>query len=136
MKNSRLAVAIHILTLVGSNSHNPISSELMAGSINTNPVVVRRLSSLLKKAGLISSQVGVPGSTLTKDPSDISLLDVYHAIEDKTELFAIHDKPNPNCPVGKKIQATLDLTFDSVQQAMENELASKTLKDVMDHLFE
>jgi len=136
MKNSRLAVAIHILTLVGSNSHNPITSELMAGSINTNPVVVRRLSSLLKKAGLITSQVGVPGSTLAKDPSEISLLDVYHAIEDKTELFAIHDKPNPNCDVGKRIQATLDKTFESVQQAMENELASKTLKNVMDHLFE
>ncbi|OWW09533.1 transcriptional regulator, partial [Bacillus sp. MB353a] len=63
------------------------------------------------------------------------LLEVYRAVQKQEELFAVHENPNPKCPVGKKIQNALDETFESVQKAMENELASKSLKDVMNHLF-
>lgn len=136
MINSRLSVAIHILSLITSDSYKQISSEVIASSVNTNPVVVRRISSLLKKAGLLTSRVGISGYTLTKDPSEISLLEIYKAVQTKADLFSIHEEPNPKCPVGRKIQSTLDLTFESVQNAMENELSSKTLKDVTDHLFE
>lgn len=77
----------------------------------------------------------MPGASLKKDPADISLLEVYRAVQKQDELFAIHENPNPNCPVGKRIQNALDETFESVQKAMEDELASKSLKDVMNHLF-
>ncbi|BCT29807.1 hypothetical protein BVAD3_34810 [Bacillus velezensis] len=56
-------------------------------------------------------------------------------MQNKEELFAVHDNPNPDCPVGKNMQRALDETFGSVQRAMENELASKSLYDVMNHLF-
>lgn len=134
MINTRLSVAIHILTLVASNPNEPLTSEFIAGSVNTNPVVIRRMSSLLKKADILTSRPGVPGSALKKDPSEISLLEVYKAVQVQDDLFAIHEKPNPNCPVGGNIQATLDETFNSIQQAMENELKNKSLKDVIDHL--
>lgn len=88
-----------------------------------------------QKGGILTSRPGVAGATLKRDPEDISLLDIYRAVQPQEELFAIHDKPNPNCPVGRQIQTTLDQTFHSVQQAMENELASKSLKDVLTHLF-
>ncbi|MGM0899735.1 MAG: Rrf2 family transcriptional regulator [Bacillota bacterium] len=133
MINTRLSVAIHILALVAINPK--LSSEQIAGSVTTNPVVIRRISSELKKAGLLTSRVGVPGFSITRDPKEITILDVYKAVHLEKELFSIHDKPNPNCPVGKKIQGTLDVTFESVQTAMENELNNKTLQEVMDHLF-
>ena len=133
MVNTRLSVAIHILSLIAANPRE--SSEMIAGSVNTNPVVIRRMISQLKKGGILTSRPGVAGASLKRDPEDISLLDIYRAVQPHEELFAIHDKPNPNCPVGRQIQTTLDQTFHSVQQAMENELASKSLKDVLTHLF-
>ncbi|MFN2744583.1 MULTISPECIES: Rrf2 family transcriptional regulator [Bacillus] len=133
MVNTRLSVAIHILSLIAANPRE--SSEMIAASVNTNPVVIRRMISQLKKADILSSRPGVAGASLKRDPAEISLLDIYRAVQPQEELFAIHEKPNPNCPVGKQIQATLDQTFHSVQQAMENELASKSLKDVLTHLF-
>lgn len=135
MINSRLSVAIHILALVASNSHEPLTSEVIASSVNTNPVVIRRISSMLKKAGILTSRVGVAGSSLKKDPSEISLLEIYKAVQLEDDLFAIHENPNPKCPVGRKIQLTLDTTFNAVQKAMENELASTSLRDVIDDLF-
>ncbi|WP_317950730.1 Rrf2 family transcriptional regulator, partial [Rossellomorea marisflavi] len=112
------------------------SSDQIAQSVTTNPVVIRRLSGDLKKAGLLTSQAGVPGFNLTRDPQDITLLDIYKAVNMEKDLFSIHDKPNPKCPVGKRIQGTLDETFKSVQTAMENELNEQTLKDIMNHLFQ
>ncbi|WP_370296334.1 Rrf2 family transcriptional regulator [Rossellomorea marisflavi] len=134
MINTRLSVAIHILSLVAMDPKQ--SSDQIAQSVTTNPVVIRRLSGDLKKAGLLTSQAGVPGFNLTRDPKDITLLDIYKAVNMEKELFSIHDKPNPNCPVGKRIQGTLDETFKSVQAAMENELNEQTLKDIMNHLFQ
>ncbi|USK92893.1 Rrf2 family transcriptional regulator [Rossellomorea marisflavi] len=134
MINTRLSVAIHIMSLVAMDPKQ--SSDQIAQSVTTNPVVIRRLSGDLKKAGLLTSQAGVPGFNLTRDPQDITLLDIYKAVNMEKELFSIHDKPNPKCPVGKRIQGTLDETFRSVQAAMENELNEQTLKDIMNHLFQ
>ncbi|RFU63725.1 Rrf2 family transcriptional regulator [Peribacillus glennii] len=135
MINSRFSVAIHTLSLIASFPRGQITSEAIANSVNTNPVVIRRLISQLKKAGILATQPGVAGASLTKKTSEISLLDIYKAILNKDELFAIHENPNVNCPVGKKIQSTLNCTFHTVQKAMEDELANKTLKDVIEHLF-
>ncbi|WP_347320446.1 Rrf2 family transcriptional regulator [Rossellomorea sp. RS05] len=134
MINTRLSVAIHIMSLVAMDPKQ--SSDQIAQSVTTNPVVIRRLSGDLKKAGLLTSQAGVPGFNLTRDLKDITLLDIYKAVNMEKELFSIHDKPNPKCPVGKRIQGTLDETFRSVQTAMENELNEQTLKDIMNHLFQ
>ncbi|GIN99457.1 Rrf2 family transcriptional regulator [Brevibacillus laterosporus] len=131
MVNSRFAVAIHILSIVASTPCGQATSAYIAGSVNTNPVVIRRISSMLKKAGMIESKVGSPGATLTKSPEEITLLDVYKAVQSPDELFAIHEEPNPACPIGRQIQHTLTDVFFSAQQAMEQELASKTVADVL-----
>ncbi|QOT00254.1 Rrf2 family transcriptional regulator [Brevibacterium sp. JNUCC-42] len=134
MVNSRFAVAIHILSLVASTPCGQATSAYIAGSVNTNPVVIRRISSMLKKAGMLESKVGAPGATLTKSPEEITLLDVYKAVQSPDELFAIHEEPNPDCSIGKQIQHTLTDVFSSAQQAMERELASKTVADVLNGL--
>lgn len=103
MVNSRVSVAIHILSLIATtNDSNQLTSEWIASSVNTNPVVIRRISSQLKKANLIVSNAGVAGYQLAKEPKDITLLDIYRAVQAPEELFAIHDNPNPECAVGKK----------------------------------
>lgn len=135
MINSQFAVAIHILALVAAGPREQVTSEYIAGSVNTNPVVIRRISSMLRKAGLLASNVGTPGSVLTKDPRNISLLEVYHAVQNKDDLFSIHENPNPQCTVGKNIQSTLEESFHRAQEAMENELAKQSLYDIIKHLF-
>ncbi|UOE94727.1 Rrf2 family transcriptional regulator [Alkalihalobacillus sp. LMS39] len=134
--SSRFSVGIHILTLIEMNKEGRNSSEFIASSINTNPVVVRKLIGMLKKEGLVEVRPGIAGAKIAKDVADITLLDVYKAVNvvQENELFSIHDKPNPKCVVGKNIQATIEPIFTAAQLAMEKVLGNVTLKDVIDDL--
>ena len=135
MVNSRFSVAIHILSLIATTSDKSLlTSDFIAGSVNTNPVVVRRMIGVLKKAGLLSSQSGMAGYELLVEPKDLTLLAIYQAIDGPKQLFAIHDEPNPACAVGRKIQHTLERVYTSVWQAMEEQLQAQTLQDVLDQL--
>ncbi|KOS68417.1 transcriptional regulator [Lysinibacillus contaminans] len=135
MVNSRFSVAIHILSLIATSlDKNQLTSDYIAGSVNTNPVVVRRMIGVLKKAGLVTSNTGIAGYNLLTEPKDLSLLDIYKAIDGPKQLFAIHEEPNPACSVGKKIQTTLEDVYENVWQAMEEQLKAQTLQDVLDQL--
>ncbi|MCK0472799.1 Rrf2 family transcriptional regulator [Halalkalibacter sp. APA_J-10(15)] len=131
--SSRFSVGIHILTLIEFNKEGVTTSEFIASSVNTNPAVIRKLMGMLKKAGLIEVQPGIPGAKLTKERSDITLFDVYKAVNvvQENELFSIHENSNPNCPVGRNIQNTVEQLFITAQLAMEKVLKSLTLDDVM-----
>ena len=104
--NTRFTVAIHMLALIELNKTQPSTSDLMALSVGTNPVVIRQLMTALKKAGLIESQVGVPGSRLAKPQEEITLLDIYRAVQKRSNacLFDFHPTPNPMCPIGRNIE--------------------------------
>ncbi|WML44836.1 Rrf2 family transcriptional regulator [Neobacillus sp. PS3-40] len=131
--SSRFAVGIHILALIELNKDGTSSSEFLASSVNTNPAVIRKLMGMLKKAGLVEVHPGIAGAKLAKELSDITLIDVYKAVnvvQDK-ELFSVHDNPNPECPVGRNIQNTIEPLFTAAQLAMEEVLGSVTLKDVV-----
>ncbi|MEY9976405.1 Rrf2 family transcriptional regulator [Lysinibacillus sp. RC79] len=135
MVNSRFSVAIHILSLIATTSDkSQLTSEYIAGSVNTNPVVVRRMIGVLKKGGLLTSQSGIAGYDLLVEPNDLTLLAIYHAIDGPEQLFAIHDEPNPACTVGRKIQRSLEGVYTSVWHAMEEQLQAQTLQDVLDQL--
>ena len=130
--SSRFAVAIHILTLLTQNSDEPVTSEYIAGSVNTNPVVIRRTLGALRAARLVSSQGGNGGGwRLAGDPAAITLRDVYRTVEDEA-LFPLHHRPpNPHCPVGRHIQYALRGHFAAAAGAMEQELARTTIADVL-----
>ncbi len=131
--SSRFSVGIHILTLIELNKDGVSSSEFLAGSVNTNPAVIRKIMGMLKKAGLIKVQPGIAGAELAKDLSDITLLDVYkavHVVRDN-ELFSIHENPNPNCTVGRNIQNTIEPIFFKAQTALEKVLENVTIEDVI-----
>lgn len=130
--SSRFVVAVHILTLLETSGGKPMTSDWIAGSVNTNPAVVRRLLSMLAKAGLTTSQLGTGGGALLARPAtDITLLDVYRAVDEGT-LFSLHNEaPNPACPVGRHIQEAVQQTLTSAQQALEGELAHQTIAGVL-----
>lgn len=134
MANSRLSVAIHILSLIASKPYEQITSDSIAESVNTNPVVIRRMCGLLKRGGMLTSRAGISGASLLKPPADITLLDIYLAVQSKSEWFAIHDHPNHRCPIGSKIHPTLNRTFSTIQLTMEKELEHITLQDIMDEM--
>jgi len=135
MVNSRFSVAIHILSLIATTSDKSLlTSDFIAGSVNTNPVVVRRMIGVLKKAGLLLSHSGVAGYELLVKPKNLTLLAIYQAIDGPEQLFAIHDEPNPACAVGREIQHTLEDVYTSIWQAMEAQLQAQTLQDVLDQL--
>lgn len=136
--SSRFTIAVHILSLLSVDKSGHCTSEWIAGSVNTNPVVIRRVTGQLKEAGLVGVRSGVGGAFLLKDLNDITLLDVYRAVEvvGEGELFHFHDEPNPECPVGANIQTVLQVILDRAQSAMENVLASITMKHLVTDLTE
>ena len=130
--SSRFAVSLHILTLLEVQDGQPVTSEYLAGSVNTNPGVVRRLLSMLHRAGLVSSQLGAGGGAqLAKPAAQIRLIDVYRAVE-PGYLFALHrSPPNPNCTVGAHIQAALKPAMGRAEAAFEAALEETRLSDIV-----
>ncbi len=133
--NSRLTVAVHAVAWVGLYQrlgHEVATSEQVAGSANTNPVVIRRLLGELRAAGLVKSQRGSgAGWTLARDMVDITLLDVYDAIE-SGPLFGMHRaEPNQGCVVGAGIQPAMKSVYDRLDRSLRAELAATTVEDVL-----
>lgn len=132
ISNSRFAVASHILTLLAQNPVEPVTSDYIAASVNTNPVVIRRVLGMLRSARLVTSQGGNGGGwRLVSAPAAITLRDVYRAVEDEPLFPLHHNKPNQNCPVGRHIQDALTGAFAAATQALEQELARTTVADLL-----
>lgn len=128
--SSRFAFAVHVLALLSLQEGVPLSSDMIAGSVNTNPALIRRLLTMLAEAGLTTSQLGAGGGALlARAPDEITLLEVYRAVDDG-QLLALHrEEPNPACMVGRNIQTVLRGIIGEAQQAMEASLAGRTLAD-------
>ena len=130
---SRFTVALHIFTCVEVfKDEYKVTSDFLAGSINTNPVIVRKILTQLKNAGLIEVARGTGGITVTKPLTEITFRDVYEAIEplENGDLFRFHENPNPECPVGRNIHRLLDQKLQAIQGAMEDEMRRYTIEDL------
>ena len=130
---SRFTVALHIFTCVEVfKDEYKVTSDFLAGSINTNPVIIRKILTQLKNAGLIEVARGTGGITITKPLTAITFYDVYEAIEpvENGDLFRFHENPNPECPVGRNIHALLDRKLQAIQSAMEDEMKRYTVEDL------
>jgi Rrf2 family protein len=132
MISSRVAVAVHVLAYMAWKRSEAVTSERIAASVNTNPVVVRRIVGALRNAGMVTVQPGVGGgATLAREPEEISLLDVYRAVEDGEELFSLHpSEPSRSCNIGGNIRDVLRPIFCSAHRAMESVLAGVTVAEV------
>ena len=131
--SSRFSIALHIFACVDAfQATHKMTSDFLASSIQTNPVIIRNILSQLRRAGLIRIARGTGGITLERALKDISFYDVYAAIEpvEHGALFRFHENPNPNCPVGKNIHKIQDNKFTDIQSAMEAEMRKYTLEDI------
>lgn len=132
--SSRFTIAMHILTYIATApAEEKVTSEILADSVQVNPVIIRNILSQLKKAGLIAVKRGQGGASIIKDYEQLSLFDVYQAVDSIKDgtLFGFHADPNPNCPVGRNIHHILDDKLLRIQQAMENELKTITLAEIL-----
>ncbi|MDR3638143.1 MAG: Rrf2 family transcriptional regulator [Isosphaeraceae bacterium] len=129
MLSSKLSVGIHMMTIFALKPGESLTSEFIASSVNTNPVVIRRLLGSLRAAGIVDSKPGVGGGwSLLIDPARLTLLDILRAVEPQNEMFALHrSEPNPECPCGLHIQGVLTEVYDKVQDGMTRQLADTTI---------
>ena len=130
--SSRFTIAVHILTCIDyfAGEHT-ITSDFLASSVGVNPVIIRQVILQLKAAGLVEVVRGKTGITLSRRLEDITLYDIYEAVESvKGHLFRFHENPNPKCPVGREIHAALDGSLEEIQEAMEAKMKSITMRDI------
>lgn len=132
--SSRFTIAIHVLICIETfKKDNRVTSDFLASSVNVNPVVIRRLLQQLKMAGIVNVVRGSGGTVIAKPIEQITLLDIYNAVEcvEDGNLFHFHENPNNLCPVGKNIHNILDVRLDKIQEAMEKEMRSVNIADII-----
>lgn len=133
--SSRLPIAVHILlAIVEFEGKKKTTSAFLAGSVNVNPVIIRNTLGQLKAAGLVTVKAGEGGASLAKEPKDITLLDVFDAVEKEEALFHFHENPNLECPVGKNVHAVLDNKLFAIREVMREKMKSITLQDLIDDM--
>lgn len=133
--STKLSDAVHILVLIAINPLDNLSSIVIANSIHTNPGYIRQIMSLLRKAELIFSTAGHAKPTLARLPKEITLLDIYRAIEGDKQLLHLDTHTNPECGIGMNIQYALQDYYDQIQDVAEQEMKRIALQDIIDNYF-
>jgi Rrf2 family protein len=134
--NTQFSIAIHIMSVLGYGANVDFtSSDLAAGSINACPSFVRRILSKLSKAGLVRTSRGKSGTCLLARPvTEISLLDIYKAV-DASRVFEVHSYPAQQlCPVSSGFKSTMERVLDESQLSFESTLSKKCLADIIEDL--
>jgi len=133
--NSRLTIAVHVLVWMALARERGVAwmtSDQVAASVNTNPVIIRRSLGDLRRATLVEVRRGAAaGWSLAREPREITLLDVYDAVEHEP-MFAMHStEPNLECPVGHGIRPALGQVYHEVDQALRRELTRTSIADMV-----
>ncbi|MBR1824155.1 MAG: Rrf2 family transcriptional regulator [Ruminococcus sp.] len=131
---SKFTTAVHILTCIEVFSEQMrVTSDFLSGSTGVNAVIVRNVLSKLRSAGIVNTRQGSGGAHLAKALDEITLYDIYKAVDcvDDEGLFHFHENPNANCPVGRNIHKVMDGRLTAAQTAFENELKKTTLAEVV-----
>jgi DNA-binding IscR family transcriptional regulator len=133
--NSLLAGAVQMLCVIAWRGDEGANAEVLAKSLNTNPVVVRRILKALEGQGLVALRPGRHGGVeLLRSPADITLEDVYKAIEPDGTLFALRERVNPRCPVNRTMQRTLPPLFDAADTAVRAALRRTRLSTLVEQI--
>ena len=128
-QSTRFPSAVHILTLLAVKTGQCVSSECLAKSLGTNAVVVRRLLARLQQAGMVATQPGAQGGArLVVDAGNVTLLDVYRAVEDQS-VFRMH-QPHPDCPIAALVRDDVWALLTGAEEEMQRQLARTKLAEV------
>ncbi len=131
---SKFTVAVHILTCIDVfDGQMRVTSDFLSGSTGVNAVIVRNVLGQLRNAGIVETRQGSGGAHLAKALDEITLYDIYKAVDciDDEGLFHFHENPNVDCPVGRNIHKAMDDRLQTAQAALENELKSTTLAEIV-----
>ncbi len=135
-QNCRFAFAVHVLSSLALHPDGAMNSEQLAATVNTNPVVIRRLLLDLRDGGLIETQRGPGGgATLARPAGDINLAQIYQATSGDFQAFGAHpNEPAQACPVGRGIKAVLENVARKAAQCVQEQYAAISLADVVSQL--
>ena len=131
---SKFTAAVHILACIDIfGGQMRVTSDFLSGSTGVNAVIVRGVLGQLRAAGIVETRQGSGGAHLAKALDEITLYDIYKAVDcvDDEGLFHFHENPNADCPVGRNIHKAMDDRLQTAQAALENELKSTTLAQVV-----
>ncbi|WP_292010238.1 Rrf2 family transcriptional regulator [Chryseobacterium sp.] len=133
MNNTRFATAIHIMILLAKSPDQWLTSDWIAGSVNVNPVIVRKEIGVLRGAGLIISRQGKEGgSQLARNAEKITISEIYAAVKNADVLGKKNQNPNPSCSVGKEINNHLNILFEDTDKLVLDFLEDKNLQKFSD----
>ena len=131
----KCSVAVHCLIFIHeAKGIAKVTSSLLAESTGSNPVVIRGILSALKKAGLITVPRGTGGAELCADPSQITLYQIYSALEPAgvTSVIGIHPCDGRPCPVAQNIRKVLEPPYHKIEDAVKNAMGEITLQSMID----
>lgn len=130
MISGKFAITLHILTLLSKFPNEYLSSDFLAGSMNLHPVLVRKEIANLKRNNIVESKEGKNGGAKLLIPASSITLDmIFKLTFEKVTLGFSKKDPNPNCPVGKKINQNLQLLYDDINDKINKHLQSISLMD-------
>ena len=133
--NSRLATAIHIAGMLSFADKMPLTSENIAQSVDTNPVVVRRMIGLLTRGGLVKVKMGAGGGAcLARKPEEITLAEIYLALEEESVFDVPQFNEKHHCLTGKVVRPILNEFLQQAEQALIINLKQVTLADVIEKI--
>jgi DNA-binding IscR family transcriptional regulator len=135
--STKTSIALHLLVLLEIFKDKKLTSELLAMSVGCNAVMVRNMLGSLKKAGLVDVQRGSGGASLAVDPEDVTIWDVYQAVDTVSpkELIGLHPNPSAKCPVGSKIYDLLEKPYDAVADSVKTAMSRYTLQQIVDDYY-
>jgi Rrf2 family protein len=132
--NTQFAVAVHLLTLLADDPEHVLDSAALAISPATNPVRVRQILGHLRQHGLVHSQTGAHGGwSLARPPGQIDLAQVWTAVNGEDPVLGVH-LPDPDCPVGRRVQRNLEAVDRRALEAILGELRGTSVADVLEEV--
>ena len=138
--STKLSDTVHVMVLIAINQEKSLSSASIAESVHTNPGFVRQLMLKLKKAELMTSVAGHARPSLSKPADQITLLDIYKAVEGEKPLLHldthIDTHTNPDCGVGINIQLSLQGFYNEIQKTAEEKMNTITLQDILNTYYQ
>jgi Rrf2 family protein len=130
--NQQFTFAVHIMTALAFSPEEVMGSQKLAASVNTNPVVVRRLLLALRRARLIETFAGKRGGArLRKKPNRIFLVDIYDAVESRPVIPINERKALKQCHVSCKMKSIMSCVAESTEQAVRKHLRGITLAQLV-----
>ncbi len=134
--NSEFTVAVHSLVLLAYLPEHMASSETIARNVDTNPTRIRKIMSILKKNGYVTTKEGIGGGyILNCEPERVTLAEIYRALCGGTlKPHWSSGNPDEACLVSANIQNVMDYFFYEAEQHYEAYLKQNTLQTVLDKI--